>query len=154
MSAPEHPLLFRPDSFFIKPWRGWGVVTTPAGRTVARFSAFGDGRSESRAAVVAQNLTFEDGRTHRVEWEVASDDEGRYVATETTTGVVARGGLSGREFCWSFRAPGPTPLGMRRCRTAARYTLITPDKALSFARTSWLGLPLARVTTFYERRDA
>jgi hypothetical protein len=155
MAAPsDHPLLFKPDGFFIKPWRGWGVVMAPTGKTLARFSAFGDGRAESRSAVVFQNLTFEDGRTHRVEWEIVSDDEGRYVATETTTAVVARGLVSGGNFCWSFKAPGPTPVGVRRCSTRVRYTLVTPEKALSFAETRWLGLPLARITTFYERREA
>jgi hypothetical protein len=148
--APSH-LLFRPDTFFLKPWRGWGVIRDGFGRPQLRYTALGHGRGASRSAAVEQVFTFENGVVHRAEWEIVSDDDRRYFARDLVSGVEARGELVDDDFRWAFRSRGPTPFGRRTVRTEALYTLASSTAAFSFAKVSWMGLRLATYTTFYEQ---
>ena len=148
----EH-LLFRPDSFFLTPWRGWGVGRDRRGGIVARYQARGQARADSRTAHVEQVFTFEDGRVQTLEWEIFSDAEERYVATDPRTGVRAVGGPKGRDFCWAFRAPFRTPIGQQTVTTKVMFTRLSENAAFSFATAHWLGLTLATYTTFYEHQD-
>jgi Protein of unknown function (DUF3833) len=147
--TPE--LLFRPDSFFLRPWKGWGVMRDALGRPQLRYEAQGRGRSGTRAATAEQVFTFENGLVHRVEWEIVSEDERRYFARDLCSGIEARGETSGPDFRWRFHARGATPFGQQRVKTEALYTLATPTAAISFTRVSWLGLQLSTFTTFYEQ---
>ncbi len=150
--APEPTLLFRPDAFFLKPWRGWGVVRDPKGRTVDRYEARGEGRTGSRSASVELAFTFESGRVHAVEWDILSDDEGHFYARDLKTGVEARGSQQGGDFRWTFASPLPDRLGrMFPVTTTATYTLATPTTAFSFAEVRRFGRLLSTFTTFYEQ---
>lgn len=144
-------LLFRPDSFFLRPWKGWGVMRDALGRPQLRYEAEGGGRAGTRGATAEQVFTFENGVVHRVEWEIASDDEERYFARDLCSGIEARGEMDGPNFRWRFQARGATPFGEQRVRTEALFTLATPTAAFSFTRVSWLGLKLSSFTTFYEQ---
>ena len=147
--APE--LLFRPDTFFLRPWKGWGVMRDALGRPRLRYEAEGRGRTGTRAATAEQVFTFENGVVHRVEWEILAEDERRYFARDLCSGIEARGEIDGANFRWCFHARGATPFGQQRVRTEALYTLATPTAAFSFTRVSWLGLKLSSFTTFYEQ---
>ena len=147
-TAPEPALLFRPDAFFLKPWRGWGVGRDRRGKVTARYEAKGEGRTGARTAHEEHVFTFEDGRVQTSAWDIVADDEERYVATDPQTGVQAVGGVRGRDFCWSFRAPLP---GRRiKARVAVLFTRVGEGAAFSFTRVSVLGFGLATYTTFYE----
>lgn len=147
--TPE--LLFRPDSFFLRPWKGWGVMRDALGRPRLRYEAEGRGRTGTRAATAEQVFTFENGVVHRVDWEIVSDDDRRYFARDLCSGIEAKGEMHGPNFRWRFHARGATPFGEQRVRTEALYTLATPTAAFSFTRVSWLGLKLSTFTTFYEQ---
>jgi len=150
----EDTRLFRPDAFFLKPWRGWGVVRDAAGRTIDRYEARGHGRSGSRSAAAEQVYTFESGRVTAVEWDILSDDEDHYYARDLKSGVEARGRNLGKDFRWSFEAPAPGLLGrFFKARTTSTFTLATPTTAFSFAETRRLGRLLVTYTTFYEQLD-
>lgn len=152
ITAPELTLLFRPDAFFLKPWRGWGVVRDAKGRSIDRYEARGQGRTGSRSASAEQTFTFESGLVNSVEWDILSDDEGHYFARDLRTGLEARGRALGEDFCWSFSSTGTGPLGrLIRTTTTATYTLATPTTAFSFAETRRLGRLLTTFTTFYEQ---
>jgi hypothetical protein len=46
-ATPTPELLFRPDAFFLKPWRGWGVMGGLRGRSVLRYPAAGEGQGQA-----------------------------------------------------------------------------------------------------------
>ena len=146
-------LLFRPDSFFLKPWRGWGVGRDRRGSIVARYEARGNARAGSRSAHVEHVFTFEDGRVQVSEWEISSDADERYVATDPRTGLQAIGGPRERDFFWAMRAPFKTPFGEQKVTTKVLFTRVAEAAAFSFATAHWLGLTLATYTTFYEHLD-
>ncbi|MBS0294946.1 MAG: DUF3833 family protein [Proteobacteria bacterium] len=148
---PPATLLFRPDAFFIKPWRGWGVVRDGRGRPVSRYSAHGQGRTASRSAETEQVFVFDNGTTHTVRWELASDGEAHYWARDLATGVEARGVQLGENFEWRFRSPVPTRFGKLNAHARALHTLATPTTAFGFTEIRWMGLLLSSFTTFYEQ---
>lgn len=150
VDAAPH-LLFRPEAFFLRPWRGWGVVRDGFGRTQLRYTAEGQGRGATRSAIAEQAFTFENGVVHRTEWEIVTDDDRRYFARDLVSGIEARGELVGDNFRWAFQTRAPTPLGQRRVRTEALYTLASPTKAFSFTTVSLWGMRLGTYTTFYEQ---
>jgi hypothetical protein len=147
--ASEH-LLFRPDSFFLKAWRGWGVGLDRRGRVNARYEAKGEGRTGARTAHVEHVFTFEDGRVQTSQWDIVSDEEGRYVARDPRTGLEARGAASGRDFSWSFKAPAPGKLKGAKVDVHVLFTRVAEGAAFSFTTVKLLGLTLATYTTFYE----
>ena len=152
IKAPELVLLFRPDAFFLKPWRGWGVVRDGRGRSIDRYTAFGQGKAGSRSATTRQTFEFESGLVHTVEWDILTDDESHYFARDLKTGVEARGHAIGPDFCWMFLSETPGPLGkLVRARTTARYTLVTEQKAFSFTEVRRFGRLMRTFTTFYEQ---
>lgn len=152
--APEPTGLFRPDAFFLKPWRGYGVVRDARGRVVDRFRASGQGRSGTRAAASEQVFTFESGLVHTVEWDILSDDEDHYYARDLRNGAEARGRFQDRDFVWTFASPLPGPLGrLLSARTTARYTLASPGQAFGFTEVRCLGLLLRSYTAFYEHES-
>jgi len=152
--SPEPSRLFRPDAFFLKPWRGWGVVRDARGRTVDRFTAEGRGRASSRSAAAEQVFTFESGLVNTVEWDILSDADDHYYARDLKSGLEARGSAAGDDFCWSFPAPVPGPLGrFLKAKATARYTLATPTTAFGFTEIRLFGRVLRTFVTFYEQID-
>ena len=151
---PPPDRLFRPDAFFLKPWRGWGVVRDARGRTIDRYQARGRGRASSRSAASEQIFTFESGAVTTVEWDILSDAEDHYYARDLKTGLEARGSTIGEDFCWSFPAPAPGPLGrFVKGRATARYTLATPTTAFGFTEIRLFGRLIRTFVTFYEQVD-
>ena len=152
IKAPELVLLFRPDAFFLKPWRGWGVVRDARGNSIDKYETRGHGKAGSRSATTEQVITFESGLVRTVEWDILTDDEAHYFARDLRTGVEARGHAIGADFCWAFTSEVPGPLGkLIRSKTSVHYTLVTEQKAFSFAEVRRLGRLLTTFTTFYEQ---
>ncbi len=121
------------------------------GRPVLRYEASGEGRAQSRGSTAEQVFTFENGVVHRVQWEIASDDETHFFARDLISGVEARGRQRGKDFTWAFTSKTQTPFGLHKVRSEALYTQVTEKTAFSFTRTRLWGLSLATYTTFYEQ---
>lgn len=154
MSHPAPPParpLFRPDAFFVKPWRGWGVVRDGKSRILGRYEASGQGKVGSRSALTEQTIVFEDGSTVTTEWDIATDDEAHFFARDVRTGVEARGRQMGTDFHWSFASPVKTPVGTLKTRTDVVYTMVEATTAFSFAETRLLGRLVSSYTTFYRQ---
>lgn len=155
-TAPEAgPVrLFRPDTFFLKAWKGWGVVRDGRGRTVERYTAQGEGRTGSRSAASAMTLTFEDGRTQQFETDILSDADGHYYARDLKTGVEARGAYRGEDFHWVF-TPAPIPgatglMKLIRAHSTAMYVLTSPSTAVGFTEVRVFGILVRTMTTFFQ----
>jgi hypothetical protein len=151
LRPPPARLLFRPDAFFIQPWRGWGVMRDGRGRILGRYETHGSGRSGSRSAFTEQVIAFRDGPEVKVSWEISTDDESHFYARDLATGVEAKGEQMGDDFCWNFTTAVPTKLGKLKAKTLATYTLITPTTAFAFAETRWFGMLLSSYATYYEQ---
>ena len=155
MSAQASPhtsdLLFRPDAFFIKPWRGWGVMRDGRGRPLSRYSAHGGGETGRRSATTRQTISFDTGASSTVAWEIATDDEEQFWARDLESGVEARGRQLGNDFEWLFPTTVKTRLGPLKARSRVIYTLASPTTAFSFAETRWFGVLLSSFVTFYEQ---
>jgi len=150
-SPTDPPLLFRPDAFFLKPWRGWGVVRNAKGLSIDRYEARGQGKTGSRSASAEQTFTFDSGLVHSVEWDILTDDDNHYYARDLKTGVEARGQAIGRDFCWTFHSELPDRLGkLFKAHTQATYTQVSPSTAFSFSEVRRFGRLLRTYTTFYE----
>ena len=150
--APSPPrLLFRPDAFFIKPWRGWGVMRDGKGTILGRYETHGSGRSGSRSAFTEQVIRFRDGPQVTVAWEISTDDESHFYARDVATGLEARGRQVGDDFRWEFSTLVPTKWGKLKARTTAIYTLVTPTTAFAIADTRWMGMLLTSYATYYEQ---
>jgi hypothetical protein len=147
-------LIFRPDSFFLRPWTGGGVSRSATGRITGRFTAQGQGtlNEADRSAMVEQTFRYDDARVANLVWKVVSDDDGHFVATEQTSGIQAEGGMDGQDFRWSFQAPSPTPFGIIRVTCEVTYTMVEADAALSFAKLTRWGIPFGSLTTYYRHR--
>jgi len=147
-SAPPLHAVFRPDSFFLEPFRGWGLTCDPRGRVLSRFEVSGSGRLDvrGRSAWVEQNIAYDNGRRDRLNWEIVSDDDGHYVGREHDKGLKAEGRAGPEGFCWGFRTPLPKG-GKGWIRVD--YTLIGQDVAIARARLTRLGIRLSDTTTFY-----
>ncbi|MBX7248351.1 MAG: DUF3833 domain-containing protein [Caulobacteraceae bacterium] len=147
---PQPPLLFRPDTFFLKPWRGWGVVRDARGRTLDRFECHGQGQTGTRSASTKMTFEFASGKVQTTEWDILSDDEGHFYARDVRTGQEGRGHPIGGDFRWVFMAPAPGPLGRwLKVRSQATYTLVAPDTALGVTVGKLFGLTVTTVVTFF-----
>ncbi len=149
LNDPFHGV-FKPDSFFLQPFRGWGVTCARSGAVQRKFEVIGAGRLEvrARAAVVEQAITYADGGTDRLEWEIVSDDDGHYVGVEKAKGLRAEGRLSDAGFRWTFKMP--LPKGGGKATVSVGYTLIAPDVALARADVRRFGLLIGYTLTFYQ----
>ena len=153
-TTPDPIRLFKPDTFFLKPWRGWGVVRDGRGKLIERFTAEGKGRTGSRSAASAMTLTFEDGRQQSFETDILSDADGHYYARDLKTGVEARGQYEGEAFRWVF-SPAPIPgatglAAMLRANSTATYVLTSPSTAVGFTEVKVFGLLVRQITTFFQ----
>jgi len=111
-------MLFRPDAFFLKPWTGWGVLRDLRGRTVERFECHGQAEASSRSATSTITYLYETGRVEKLVWNIVSDDEDHYFASELRGGVEGRGRPVGRDFRWVFQMPMPGKYGKLLTMTA------------------------------------
>jgi hypothetical protein len=143
--------VFRPDHFFLGDWHGWGVARDPFGRVRRRFSIQGSGKTDdhSRRAVVHQAFTFDDGHVERQVWEVSTDDQGYFISREQISGMLANGRQSGRDYLLDANVLAALPIGKRRLRLTARYTLAEPNVAFSFTSVKRFGLRISAVTACY-----
>jgi hypothetical protein len=149
-SPLQQPLLFRPDTFFLKPWRGWGVVRDRQGRTLDRFECHGQGQTGTRSATTKMTFEFSTGKLQTVEWDILSDDEGHYYARDLKSGQEGRGRALGNDFRWTFFVPTPGPLGkLVKARTTATYTLVTPDTALGVTEVKLFGATVSTLVSFF-----
>lgn len=149
---PDH-CVFRPDSFFVGPFRGWGVTVDARGRLLNRFETMGLGRLDvpARAAIVEQDITFSNGLKDRLVWEVISDDEGHFVGHEREKKLKAEGGTHHEGFRWTFRMPIP---GRGSAKVCVDYWTTGEDSAVSRAVATAMGVKLSVTTTFYQRQGA
>lgn len=152
---PDQHLLFRPDTFFLKPWRGWGVVRDARGRSVDQFTCHGQGRTGTRSATTSMTFEFKSGQTQTVDWDIVSDDEGHYYARDLKSGLEGRGRPIGKDFRWVFWTPLPGPLGKwLRAHTTATYTLVTPDTALGVTEMRLFGFVVRTLVSFFRHTQA
>jgi hypothetical protein len=151
----DNHLLFRPDTFFLKPWRGWGVVRDRRGRVIDRYTGEGQGRTGTRSATSQMTFTFASGLVQTSEIDILSDDDGHYFARDPRSGIEGRGRFIGDEFRWTFDAmPIPNlsgPLGRRlRARMTATYTLTSPSTAVGLTQVRLFGLVVRTMTAFFQ----
>lgn len=148
-AIPDHSV-FRPDSFFVGPFRGWGVMLDGKGNLLSRFETRGSGRMDvpARAAIVEQDITFTTGAVDRLVWEIISDDEGHFIGHEREKKLKAEGGTHRDGFRWTFRMP---IAGRGAARVCVDYWTIGEDSAVSRAVATALGMKLSVTTTFYQR---
>lgn len=156
-TTPSPVRLFKPDTFFLKPWKGWGVVRDGRGRTIERYSAEGEGRSGSRSATSTMTLTFEDGRRQQIESDILSDADGHYYARDLKSGIEGRGQYVGEDFRWIF-SPAPIPgakgiAALLRANSTATYTLTSPSTAVGFTEVRVLGIVVRTMTTFFQHLE-
>jgi hypothetical protein len=151
---PTRPeLLFRPDAFFLKPWNGWGVVRDIRGRTVERFECHGQAETGSRSATSTITYLYETGRVEKLVWDIVSDDEDHYFATELRGGVEGQGRPSGRDFRWTFMVPMPGKFGkLFKLSAVAVYTLLAPTTAMGVTRFRLFGVTVRTMTAFFQHR--
>jgi hypothetical protein len=147
--------MFRPDTFFLKPWRGWGVVRDHRGRVIDRYTGEGQGRSSTRSASSSMTFTFASGLIHTVEMDILSDDQDHYYARDPKTGMEGRGRFIGDEFRWTFNAmpiPGLTGIlgKLLRAQTTAHYTLVSPSMAVGLTQVRLFGFVTRTMTTFFQ----
>ncbi len=151
---PTRPeLLFRPDAFFLKPWTGWGVLRDLRGRVVERFECHGQAEASSRSATSTITYLYETGRVEKLVWNIVSDDEDHYFASELRGGVEGRGRPVGRDFRWVFQMPMPGKYGKLLTMTAvATYTLLSPSTAMGVTKFQLLGITLRTMTAFFQHK--
>ena len=149
---PQEPtLLFRPDTFFLKPWHGWGVVRDWRGLSVDRYRCHGQGRTGSRAATTAMTYEFDSGVKQTIEWDILSDDDGHYFARDPKSGMEGRGRAIGNDFRWVFTTPAPGALGkMLTGRATATYTLMTPETGMGVTEIKAFGITVRSLVTFFQ----
>lgn len=140
--------VFRPDSFFLQPFRGWGVTRDRRGAVLRKFVTEGSGRLDvrSRSAWNELTITFGDGHVDRMAWEIVSDDEGHFVGIEHEKKLKAEGQTRGEAFCWRFKVPLPNG---RSGDMQVDYVLISDSAATSRAVLRTFGLTLSVTDTFY-----
>lgn len=150
-TKPE--LLFRPDAFFLKPWTGWGVLRDLRGRSVERFECHGQAEASSRSATSTITYLYESGRVEKLVWNIVSDDEDHYFASELRGGVEGRGRPVGRDFRWVFQMPMPGKYGKLLTMTAvATYTLLSPSTAMGVTKFQLFGITLRTLTAFFQHK--
>ncbi len=150
-TKPE--LLFRPDAFFLKPWTGWGVLRDLRGRSVERFECHGQAEASSRSATSTITYLYESGRVEKLVWNIVSDDEDHYFASELRGGVEGRGRPVGRDFRWVFQMPMPGKYGKLLTMTAvATYTLLSPSTAMGVTKFQLFGVTLRTMTAFFQHK--
>lgn len=147
---PDQTLLFRPDTFFLKPWRGWGVVRDARGRSIDHFECFGQGKTGTRSATTSMTYVFKTGQTQTVEWDILSDDEGHFYARDLKSGLEGRGRAVGDDFRWTFQTPAPGRLGkFLKSHTTATYTLVSADTALGVTEFRVFGILVRTLMSFF-----
>ena len=150
-TKPE--LLFRPDAFFLKPWTGWGVLRDLRGRSVERFECHGQAEASSRSATSTITYLYESGRVEKLVWNIVSDDEDHYFASELRGGVEGRGRPVGRDFRWVFQMPMPGKYGKLLTMTAvATYTLLSTSTAMGVTKFQLFGVTLRTMTAFFQHK--
>lgn len=153
---PANPnLMFRPDTFFLKPWRGWGVMRDRNGKVIERYTAEGQGRAGTRSASSQMTLTFASGVIQTIEMDILSDADGHYFARDLKTGLEGRGRYVGDDFQWQFAGmplPGLTgPMGkLIKAQTTATYTLTSDTTAVGLTQMRLFGFVVRTMTTFFQ----
>ena len=122
-----------------------------ARRTVERFECHGKAEASSRSATSTITYRYETGRVEQLIWNIVSDDEDHYFASELRGGVEGRGQPVGRDFRWIFQVPMPGRYGTLLSLTAeATYTLLSPTTAMGITRFRLFGLTVQTMTAFFQ----
>lgn len=131
----------RPEAFLFPAWRGHGVYCDAFGLPAGKYESWGEGRREDDGTVVLDFHTrLDTGVENHFAWAVAPEQGKRFRLIDRISGQESRGDMCERGFTWSWSHIHATPLGLRRCRVRAVYTLIGSDEASTDVTISLFGV--------------
>jgi hypothetical protein len=140
---------FQPRAFFMSPWTGSGIVQNLLGTTLGTYRVEGGGSRRDGRVVLEHAFEFDNGFSHRAEWEIDGTGLHTFEAHDRLSGVRARGFRQGDAFRWIFRTRAPTPFGVQTIRSDALYSMLGPNTATSVTRCFIFGVKMCTMTTYY-----
>lgn len=102
---------FDPRRVLAGPIASEGVIYGPTGKVAARFVARMEGRWEGERGVLAEEFTYDSGRTQKRHWDLVLHNDGRLTATAPDILGEAEGELSGATLRLRYRLKLPQEAG-------------------------------------------
>ena len=149
-STAETGGAFHPDAFFVKPWRGNGVICDAFGIARGRYQQWGHSRiDEDGGLILEQTSTFESGLVNVFEWKILSSADGKIRARDLKTGKEARGERTTNGFLWRYKSMALTPFGRRKCQFSVLYSQNGLHEASNSTTISFLGVTVKTASAHF-----
>jgi hypothetical protein len=134
-----------PETFFQGRLTGWGLVQSPFGRMLRRFTIEMQGAwsEEHRALHLDETYHYIEGRSHQRQWAIHTDDLGHILGHDALEMARLRGRQMGEDFEIVFdrlRRSGASPIQPVQ---VVRFIAVSPEKAMMVGRIKQLGVVIA-----------
>lgn len=145
---------FRPEDFFDGAIEGWGVMESPLGALLKRYTVKAEGRWDPAEGVVRFNetWTFDDRHVDTLFWRIRPLGEGKYSGLEPRLDGEAEGDQAGFAFHWRYTRETPQPDGSStKLNFDDWFWKIDDDVVIVKGTAGRLGLPFAIVHATYRK---
>ncbi len=146
----ETPAL-HPETFFNGELKSWGVFEDWRGQAVERFTMNATASWKGGKGRMDERFTFADGRASERHWTFVMTDAAHFIGTAPDVVGEAKGEVSGNALHWVYRIVLPVNGKDVTVRFDDWLYLVDGTHMFSVVKVSKFGLPVGRMTMFFEK---
>ncbi|MDE2356862.1 MAG: DUF3833 family protein [Alphaproteobacteria bacterium] len=144
----------RPERFFLGRCNGAGVIRSPFGGLIRRFTVSTTGTVETGygAVQVVHTFVFDNGDIEVMKWLVTDGQAGAYMFYDRHASAGLTVNETGEDFRYHFHT---TLRGLPKWikpRFDGCMTLLAPESLIAVVKVSLLGAPLGTMTAVHRRQ--
>jgi hypothetical protein len=143
---------FRPREFFNGHLQSWGLFQDYTGAAVARFSMQADASWKGNKGSMHEAFIFADGRHKERQWAFTAADDRHFAGAAPDVTGAAKGEACGNELHWVYTITLAIGDSEYEVDFDDRLYLIDKNHLFSKVRITKWGLPVGRLTMFFEKR--
>lgn len=141
-----------PEKFLTGQLAGWGVLESPLGALMARYTIAGNGIAVPNGVDFMETWTFDYGLVETLRWQIRRAGPGRYTGTEPKVEGEAQGEQAGCAFHWSYSRETPQQGGDSvKLNFDDWFYLIDNQTCIVRGSAGRLGLPFAIAHVTYRK---
>ena len=149
--AGEAPT-FSPETFFNGKLVSYGAVRDWRGKTIQRFTMHAEAHWEKETGTMDEHFLFADGTTRERHWTFRREGT-RFIGTAPDVEGDAVGEVTGPALHWIYNIRLPLKQGERLVHFDDWLILTDENHLFSEVKISKFGLPVGRMTMFFEKQD-
>jgi len=144
---------FKPKEFFDGRLQAWGLFQDFTGAPLARFSMQADASWEGNKGAMHEVLTFASGIRKERQWTFSAADDRHFFGTAPDVVGEAKGEACGAELHWVYTIMLPKDDKVQAVDFDDKLYMVDKDHVFSKIKIKKWGLPVGRLTMFFEKME-